>query len=136
MYCENLGFSIPGEIILEIKFLEYKDFRPLMFNDKEYIVVAEDDVGNFVGVNPAGKVYFLDTEENTEIYASKDFQTFVKQLELYRDSNFLPVNASDEQLEADARQFAREIASLDKDALLYEENFWSLIIEQMEDGLL
>lgn len=119
MYCENLGFSIPGEIILEIKFLEYKDFRPLMFNDKEYIVVAEDDVGNFVGVNPAGKVYFLDTEENTEIYASKDFQTFVKQLELYRDSNFLPVNASDEQLKADARQFAREIASLDKDALLY-----------------
>ena len=136
MYCEDLGFSIPNETILEIKFLKYEDFRSMEFNDKKYTIVGGDDVGNLIGVDIDGKVWFLDTFDEFEMYTSKGLKTFVDQLELYRDWNPLPLDASDEVNEENARQFAREIASLDKDALLYEENFWSVVIEQMEDGLL
>ena len=136
MYCEDLDFSIPDETILEIKFLKYDDFRSMIFNDRKYTIVGGDDVGNLIGVDIDGKVWLLDTFDEFEMYTSKGLKTFVDQLELYRDWNPLPLEASDEVNEENARQFAREIASLDKDALLYEENFWSVVIEQMEDGLL
>lgn len=141
MYYEDFEVSLPDDIILEIKFLKREEFRPLVFNDKEYIIVAEDDVGNFVGANIHGKVYFLDpcdidTGEKIEIYASKDISTFCAQLTLYQGWEVLPVNASDEEIEASARQFAKKLKILNKDALSDSENFWSLIIEQMEDGLL
>ncbi|MDE7398326.1 MAG: hypothetical protein K2N06_02245 [Oscillospiraceae bacterium] len=136
MYCEDLGFSIPNETILEIKFLKYDDFRSMVFNDKKYTIIGGDDVDNLIGVDVDGKVWFLDTVDEFETYISKGLKTFVNQLELYRDWNHPPLDDSDEVNDENARQFALEIASLDKDALLYEENFWSVVIEQMEDGLL
>lgn len=136
MYCEELGFSLPDDVILEIRFLKYGDFRDFAVNGTKYTIIAEDNVGNLIGVDPGGKVWFLDTEKKVKMYASKDLQTFVTQMELYGSTAPLPPNASEEQLEADTRQFARKITKLDNDALLSENSFWSLITEQMRDGLL
>lgn len=136
MYCENLDFSIPDETILEIKFLKYDDFRSMVFNDKKYIIVGGDDVDNLIGVDADGKVWFLDAADEFEMYISKDLKTFVNQLELYRDWNHPPLDASDEVNEENAQQFAIELKKMDKYAMVDSEDFWSLIIEQMEDGII
>lgn len=136
MYYENLGFEIPDETILEIKFLKYEDFHPFMLNNKEYIIVGGDDVENLIGVDIDGKVWFLDTRDEFEMYVSKELKTFINQLELYRDWNCPPLDASDEVNEENAQKFALELKKLDKDAMADCEDFWSVVIEQMEDGLL
>lgn len=136
MYCEDLGFSIPDETILEIKFLKYDDFRSMVFNDKKYTIVGGDDVGNLIGIDADGKVWFLDTADEFEMYISKGLKTFVDQLELYRDWNHPPLNASDKVNEENAQNFAIELKKMDKDAMVDCEDFWSVVIEQMEDGLL
>lgn len=136
MYCKDLGFSMPDETILEIKFSEHKDFHLLVFNDKEYTIVGGDDVGNLIGIDADGKVWFLDTEDEFEMYISKGLKTFVNQLELYRDWSHPPLDASDEVNEENARKFSVELKKLDKDAMADCEDFWSVVIEQMEDGLL
>lgn len=137
MYYKNLGFEIPDNVIFEIRFLKYEDFHSLAFNKKNYTVVAEDDVGNLVGVSAAdSKVYFLDTCEKTELYAAKSLQTFIAELKLAGNWQRPDDNASNEIWQADTRQFVQRIENLDKDALADKESYWSLIVEQMEDGLL
>ncbi len=46
MYYKEINFSLPDNDILNIKFLKREEFRPLMFNGKEYTVVGGDDVDN------------------------------------------------------------------------------------------
>ncbi|GEM_PF-6181422 len=141
MYFDELNFSLPDDIILEIKFFKREEFYSLMFNNKEYVIVAEDYVKNLIGVDGYGRVYFLDpcdisSGKKVEIYTAKDLSTFCAELMLFKNCDPLPINASDEMIEASAQQFARKLESLDKDALSDSENFWSLIVEQLEDGLL
>lgn len=84
----HLDCPLPEETVLEITFLKSGNFRDFTMNSNSYTIVAEDDVGNLVGVNSNGEVYFMDTEENIEMYAAKDLPTFIHQLELYRDWDY------------------------------------------------
>ncbi len=136
MYYKELDLSLPDNDILNIKFLKRGEFRPVVFIDKEYTVVGGDDVDNLIGVDADGKVWFLDTVNEFPMYASKELKTFVEQLELFINWNFPDDNASDEALENNAREFAREIKKLDEDAMSDCEDFWSVVIEQMENGML
>lgn len=133
---KELDFSLPDNDILNIKFLKHEEFHPLVFIDKEYTIVGGDDVDNMIGVDADGKVWFLDTMNIFPMYASKGLKTFVEQLELFINWDYPADDNSDDELEANAREFAREILKSDADALSDDYNFWSVVIEQMEDGLL
>lgn len=136
MFDEKLGFSIPDERIANIGFLKHEEFYPLVFGGKEYTVVGGDDVGNLIGLDAKGKVWFLDTENKFAMYASKGFKTFVEQLELYANWEFPDDSASDDVIKANVEKFRREIEKSDMSAALNNNSFWSLIIEQVEDGFL
>lgn len=73
----HLDCSFPEGTILEITFLKSGNFRDFTMNSVSYTIVAEDYVENLVGVDSDGKVYFLDTAENIEMYAAKNLPTFV-----------------------------------------------------------
>ncbi len=136
MYYKELDFSLPDNDILNIKFLKLEEFRPLIFNDNEYTVVGGDDVDNMIGVDADGKVWFLDTVNGFPMYASKGLKTFVEQLELLINWDFPADDNSDDELEANAQKFSREITKLDEDAMSDDYDFWSVVIEQMENGML
>ncbi len=133
---KKLDFTLPDNDILKIKFLKPEEFHSSVFNDVEYTIVGGDDVDNLIGVDADGKVWYLDTANGYTLYSSKGLKTFVEQLELLINWDFPGDDATDEALEANAREFEREIKKLDKDAMSDYEDLWSVVIEQMEDGLL
>ncbi len=133
---KELDFTLPDNDILHIKFLKPEEFHTSVFKNIEYTIVGSDDVDNLIGVDADGKVWYLDTANGYTMYSSKGLKTFVEQLALLINWDFPGDDDSDEALEANARKFACEIKKLDEDAMSDYEDLWSVVIEQMEDGLL
>ena len=126
MYYKDLGVWVPDEEILGIRFLKHEKFYVHQFKGLPYIIAAEvSETKELVGFGADGKIYILEPENNIVRYASSALAVFARQLKIYRD---LP--------EENVGQFVEEIKKLDEDAFSSEDNFWSLIVEQMNDGLL
>lgn len=128
--------TLPEEKIVNITFLKRDEFHPVTFKGKEYSVVGGDDVDNLIGVDVRGKVWFLDTENELAFYASKNLKTFVEQLMLYVNWDHPDDDASWKEIKANVKKFKREILKLDMFATFGHNKFWSLIIEQIEEGFL
>lgn len=137
MYYKDLGVWVPDEEILGIKFLKHEKFYVHQFKGLPYIIAAEISVTKeLVGFGADGKIYILEPENNIVRYAASALAVFARELKKYRD---LPEdNASDNGEEPLNRteRFVEEIKQLDEDAFSGEDNFWALIVEQMNDGLL
>ena len=133
MYYKDLGVWVPDEEILGIKFLKHEKFYVQQFKGLPYIIAAEVSGSNeLVGFGADGKIYVLEPENNIARYAASALAVFARELKKYRD---LPEENGEESHEITVR-FAEEIKKLDEDAFSSEDNFWALIVEQMNDGLL
>ena len=133
MYYKDLGVWVPDEEILGIKFLKHEKFYVHQFKELPYIIAAEVSVTKeLVGFGADGKIYILEPENNIVRYTSSALAVFARELKKYRD---LPEESDEESHEITVR-FAEEIKKLDEDAFSSEDNFWALIVEQMNDGLL
>ena len=129
MYYKDLGVWVPDEEILGIKFLKHEKFYVHQFKGLPYIIAAEvSGSKELVGFGADGKIYILEPENNLVRYAASALAVFARELKKYRD---LP-----EENGESVGQFVEEIKKLDEDAFSSEENFWALIVEQMNDGLL
>ena len=135
MYYKDLGVWVPDEEILGIKFLKHEKFYVHQFKGLPYIIAAEISVKKeLVGFGTDGKIYILEPENNIVRYAASALAGFARELKKFRD---LPVeNASDNGEKTITERFVEEIKKLDEDAFSSEDNFWALIVEQMNDGLL
>lgn len=129
MYYKDLGVWVPDEEILGIKFLKHEKFYVQQFKGLPYIIAAEvSETKELVGFGADGKIYILEPENNLVRYAASALAVFARELKKYRD---LP-----EENGESVGQFVEEIKKLDEDAFSSEDNFWALIVEQMNDGLL
>lgn len=129
MYYKDLGVWVPDEEILGIKFLKHEKFYVHQFKGLPYIIAAEAS-GELVGFGADGKIYILEPENNIVRYAASALAVFARELKKYRD---LPEESAEEPI---TERFVEEIKKLDEDAFSSEDNFWALIVEQMNDGLL
>ena len=130
---------LPDEVILLVEFLPAQDFFFLVFRQKEYEIIAKDDVGNLVGLAPDKQVFYLETTDEMQPenirYIAHDVHVFLQELKLYQkygDEYMLKENPSDEELEKYINDFKECITALDTRAFCSDESFWSIIIEQME----
>lgn len=131
MYYKDIGVWVPDEEILGIKFLKHEKFYVTQFKEKPYIIAAKiDGSGELVGFGADGKIYILEQENNIARYAACTLADFARELKLYRD---LPDGENRGEIVND---FAQKIKKLDGDAFSSDDNFWSLIVEQMNDGIL
>lgn len=137
MYYKDLGVWVPDEEILGIKFLRHEKFYVHQFKGLPYIIAAEVSGSNeLVGFGADGKICVLEPENNIARYAASALAVFARELKKYRD---LPEENASEDGEEPlniTERFVEEIKKLDEDAFSSEDNFWALIVEQMNDGLL
>ena len=137
MYYKDIRVWVPDEEILGIKFLKHEKFYVHQFKRLPYIIAGEvSGSKELVGFGADGKIYILEPENNIVRYAASALAVFARELKKYRD---LPEeNASDNAEEPlnSTERFVEEIKKLDEDAFSSEDNFWALIMEQMNDGLL
>jgi len=131
MYISKKG--LPQEEILLIKFLAPAEFYTIEFNSKEYLTVAIEDDINHIGIDEKGCVFLLAEEV---AYLSNSFIQFIELMEAYKSLPVLPVNCSENQLLQQADAFGKKIRETDESVLKNPESFWSVILEQVADGLL
>lgn len=135
---KKIQTDIPQKPILLIKFWQEEDYKDVIYNEKVYTVIAGDDVGNLVGIDNKGNAFYIDTEYKTVRYMSDTAETLIKQLLYYEKScnDETYRNISDLELPEFLAQFKKDLMRMDISAFKSEENFWSVIVEQMETGLL
>lgn len=137
MYYKDLGVWVPDEEILGIKFLKHEKFYVHQFKGLPYIIAAEvSESKEIVGFGADGKIYILEPENNIARYAASALAVFARELKKYRDLPEENTSDNGEEPQNIVENFVEEIKKLDEDAFSNEDNFWALIVEQMNDGLL
>lgn len=137
MYYKDLGVWVPDEEILGIKFLKHEKFYVYQFKGLPYIIAAEVSVTKeLVGFGADGKIYILEPENNIVRYAASALAVFARELKKYRDLPEENASEDGEEPHEIVENFVEEIKKLDEDAFSSEDNFWALIVEQMNDDLL
>lgn len=78
---------LPDKVILLVEFLPAQDLFFLMFRQKEYKIIARDDVGNLVGIAPDKQVFYLETNDEIQPknirYIAYDVHVFLQELQMY-----------------------------------------------------
>lgn len=135
---KKIQTDIPQKPILFIEFWREENYKDVIYNEKVYTIIAGDDVGNLIGIDDKGNTFYIDTEYKTMRYMADTAETLIKQLLYYEKScnNETYRNISDLELPEFLAQFKRNLMRMDISAFKSEENFWSVIVEQMETGLL
>ncbi len=133
---------LPEKDFFNIHFLPEREIFQMTFDRQNYMIIAKDDVGNFIGIAPDKQIIFLDTmyegDEQGLIYIAKDIETFLKEIQLYQQYGETPYpdHPSKDFLETYETNFRELISSLDADAFCSENTFWSTAAEEMGYGII
>lgn len=124
---------------MELEFLNSCECFHLLLKNKKYWIIGKDkDLPVIlIGIAENKQVFLLDTDDETAIYIAVNLEIFRK--ELYWFSVFmekLPENASEQILKKYADTFRRQLFKLDKNAFSDDENYWAVIAEEMEYGII
>ncbi len=137
----QFDISFPDKTILEVSFLNKKDFYNLSVKNNNHLIVGgdKDIADNLVGIAEDEKVYYI--EDDTLCYIAVNIRIFVKELLLFdsymnTEADNLPENPDDKTLSEFADNFKSKILELDKDAFKSDDTFWSEIWEEMEYGII
>ncbi len=127
---------------MELVFLSPEKYYDLILYHHKYLIIAKDWGLDFilVGIAENGDVFFLDTEESEEkyaVYIASTPEVFRKEIEVFQKfCNARPLNETEENLKKFADSFRKQILHLDKNAFSNAENYWSVIAEELEYGVI
>lgn len=131
------GVGFPVECPLEVTL--YRDERllaPLRFRDTDYLVIG-DDYGTTLAVESGmDAVWSINPEEGIFRFVNSNVGHFVDFLGLYQALGEYDQDVSEEQEGALVDDFQAWMRRRDTAAFEDEDHWWSLIVEQVEDGLL
>jgi len=124
---------------MELEFLSPSEYYDIILYQNKYQIIAKDEGLDsiLIGISESGKIFCLDTEDNYESYLASDLKIFRKEIELFQ--NFIknrPLNETEELLKQFADSFRQQMLSLDQNAFSDAENYWSVIAEELEYGVI
>lgn len=135
--------ALPDASMLLVYFFNPEDFFQLSFMGEKYQIIGKNDVDCYVGIAQNQQVFFLESADGTisnrTRYIAININAFVEEIYIYKKcikESELPENPSDEQLKQDADRLRTQIMKIDDSAFYDENTYWSVIVEQMEYGLL
>jgi hypothetical protein len=95
------------------------------------------DYGTNICVDSAGQVHSIDASgEYPDRFVNSDLEAFLRFLALVLAEREASEGLSDEELDERVEVLADVLAGIDKEAFEDPESWWSVIFEQMRDGLL
>jgi len=101
------------------------------------IVIGENE-GTYLCINPQGEIIAVDQEnESLTRFINKDLRSFLDYIVIYLTSQerALEIEDEDERMQV-LEEMREEFMKIDGSALDDEENWWAVIIEQIEMGLM
>ncbi len=127
---------------MELLFFAPEEYYDLMLYQHQYQIIAKDEGLDsiLVGIAENGQVFSLDTQESREnyaVYLASSPEIFRKEIELFQEfCGNRPQNETEEELKQFADKFRQRILQLDKNAFSDPENYWSVIAEELECGVI
>ncbi|MCM1327013.1 MAG: SUKH-4 family immunity protein [Bacteroidales bacterium] len=102
-----------------------------------YIVIGEDE-GSYLCINPHGEIIAIDQGDESFIrFVNKDLRAFLDYIVVYIIFQEKALEIEDEEEGIQVLEDMREeFMKMDERALDNEENWWSVIVEQIEMGLM
>lgn len=125
--------------------LPYEPLNFIQFNieeiediklDKDYIIIG-NDFGTNICVNHKDEIVSIDTENEYPIrFINKDLETFLKFIVILLSHENEIEEADDDEIDLVMKKVRKEFDMTDIRALSSEENWWSIILEQIEFGVM
>lgn len=125
--------------------LPYEPLNFIQFNieeiediklDKDYIIIG-NDFGTNICVNHKDEIVSIDTENEYPIrFINKDLETFLKFIVILLSHENEIEEADDDEIDQVMQKVRKEFDMTDIRALSSEENWWSIILEQIEFGVM
>lgn len=125
--------------------LPYEPLNFIQFNieeiediklDKDYIIIG-NDFGTNICVNHKDEIVSIDTENEYPIrFINKDLETFLKFIVIFLSHDNEIEEADDDEIDQVMQKVRTEFDMTDIRALSSEENWWSIILEQIELGVM
>lgn len=129
--------GLPRNCPLLVSF--YEDNRllhPVKSEDENYLMLGEDNGTIFCLKEKCEEVWSIDPEgELPSRFINSSIRSFFTFLYIYLSHQEALKNASDEEAGNIVRQLRTEFEGIDDRALLESENWWSVILEEIEYGL-
>lgn len=128
---------LPNIEVLLIRFYLPENFKRY---EENFVIIGEQECGGYIGIDEADGVYSIE-EDVTQMnmlyrFISSSLEQFIEQLTLYQNLSSLWIYSDEEEMEIQAKSFEDSLKEIDEKAVAFEENFWSVIVEQISDGLL
>lgn len=126
--------------------LPYEPLNFIQFNieeieniklDEDYIIIG-NDFGTNICVNHKDEIVSIDTENEYPIrFINKDLETFLKFIVIILlHENEIDEADDDDEINQVMQKVRTEFNIVDIQALSSEENWWSIILEQIELGVM
>ncbi len=129
--------GLPKEPIEGVQFNMDSSEKIKMINGN--IVIGENE-GTYLCINAHGEIISVDQENEDESlirFINKDLKSFLDYIVIFLISQekALDIEEEDERLQV-LEEMREEFKKIDEKALNNEENWWAVIIEQIEMGLM
>jgi hypothetical protein len=128
------------ELVIERLPKRYEPLQLTFYHEKrgpagDYVLIG-DDYGTQLCVHLTdGAVYSIDPEsEYPTRFVNSGVHQLAKFIQTYQ--SYAALSKTDAELVPVAARMRAELASLDSAAFSDSDNWWSLVLEQVEDGLL
>ena len=126
--------------------LPYEPLKFIQFNieeiediklDEDYIIIG-NDFGTNICVNHKDEIVSIDMENEYPIrFINKDLETFLKFVIIFLShENEIEEADDDDEINLVMQKVRTEFDIIDIQALSSEENWWSIILEQIESGVM
>ena len=117
---------------------KYRDNKnPVDANPSSGYTVIGNDYGTDICIDLKGEVISLDPEQELPTrFINRDLEAFLKFLGIFTAYYMKACEADEEEQIQILEEMKEEFNKVDSLALDYEENWWSVILEQIEMGLM
>ncbi|MDR2924598.1 MAG: SUKH-4 family immunity protein [Azoarcus sp.] len=103
------------------------------FGNKNYYIIG-NDYEDEIGINI--ETLELYTLSNKTFYLNNSFDKFIKCVKYFMENLNLEEDYIEDERHKQIKEIQKGIQKIDETALSNENNWWSLIIEQADDGIL
>lgn len=128
--------GLPSKSDMFVNF-QTTDTRIVKFQDQLYLILG-DDYGTNIGMNMAsGEIFSIPDQGNLPIrFINSTIKSFVIFLQLYTEAASEIKKGTEEEIKTTANSLREKFIDIDNRALANGENWWSLITEEMNHGML
>ena len=117
---------------------KYRDHKnPVDSNSSSGYTVIGNDYGTDICINSKGEIISLDPEQELPTrFINRDLETFLKFLNIFTTYHMKVCDVDEEEQIQILDEIIEEFNKVDSRALDYEDNWWFVILEQIEMGLM